>query len=127
MNKIKNLLAVIGTSIALTGCNDSYNPEKDETIIAIKEGNRLMHYYLRANPEQMTIEEMNFIQQYDPKKATQKESLMIELLYHSMGSSPLEPLNKELTTKQRWNWMEIEKKLAFYHRLKELNNLNHLK
>ena len=120
VKRLKNLLVVIGASIALTGCGNQYEPEKDETTLALKEGNRLLHYYLRANPEKMTIEEMNFIQQYNPKKATKNESLMIELLYHSMGSSPLEPHDPKLTTEQRWNWMELEKKIAFYERVKEL-------
>lgn len=121
MGKIKNLLSVIGTSLVLAGCSNYPNSEKDETIIAIKERDKLVEHYLEANPIQIAKEEMNFMQQYNPLNATPRESLMITLLYHHIGSKPLERYNSDLTTEQRWNSLEVEKKLAFYHRLREIH------
>ncbi len=121
MRKTKNLLNLIGASLVLTGCSNYHDSIKDETITALKERNKLMEHYLEANSGQIATEEMKFMQQYDPINATSKESLMITLLYHHIGSNPLAPYNSNLTTEQRWNSLGVEKKLAFYHRLKEIH------
>ncbi len=120
MRKTKNLLKIIGASLVLTGCCNDYNSVKEETNIALKEGNELTRHYFEANPGQIAEEEMKFMRQYKPINANSYESLMIAVLYHSVGSKPLAPYNSDLTTEQRWNSLEVEKKLAFYHRLKEI-------
>ncbi len=121
MRKNKNLLNVIGASLVLTGCCNYYESVRDETAIALKEGNELARHYLKANPGQIAEKEMKFMMQYKPLNATPYESLMITLLYHNVGSKPLAQYNSDLTTEQRWNSLEVGKKLAFYHRLKEIN------
>ncbi len=121
MRKNNNLLTLIGTSLVLTGCFNYHDSVKDETIMTLKEEDKLRMHYLEANTGQIASEEMKFMQQYKPVNATPQESLMIKLLYHHVGSKPLTPYNSELTTEQRWNSLEVEKKLAFYHRLKEIH------
>lgn len=121
MRKNKSLLNVIGASLILTSSCSHYDSIKDETIIALKEKNELTRHYLEANPCQIDSNEMKFMQQYKPLNATPYEALMINLLHHNVGSKPLEPYNSDLTTEQRWNSLGIEKRLAFYHRLKEIH------
>lgn len=120
MRQNKNLLNIIGASLVLTGCCNYYDSTKDETTIDFKERDNLAKHYIEANPGQIAEDEMKFMEQYKPLNANSRESLMIALLHHSVGSKPLEPYNSNLTTEQRWNSLGVEKKLAFYHRLKEI-------
>ncbi len=119
MKKNKNLLGIIGTSLVLAGCCNYMDYTKNERDIVLKERNKLIEHYTEANPGQITGDEMRFMEKYEPLNATSQETLMITLLYHNVGS-PLETYKSELTTEQRWNSLDVEKKLAFYHRLKEI-------
>lgn len=107
MGKIKNLLAVIGTAIALNSCSQP-NSENQRNLKAIEEGGTLLRYYFsfEGKDVEMDINERNFIENYCPNPSKEDEEMLIDILYYQFGNSPLPKYNPNLSLEEKWQTLE---------------------